>query len=379
MKVLLIGVGAAGNKAVLTVANTNDEIDMDDIVLINSTTKDIPTEYNGYKIILSPDDAGCGKERSAAKDYTVTAIQSGKFDKLVEIAENYDAICIVTSLEGGTGSGASPLIAKFSNSVIGKNTHLFGFTGFEEDPRGLQNTIEFFQDIDEDIMVQCICNNLFLKSRDGKFKAEKLANLELARRIKTIDGGMLVASEQNIDSTDLYKVVNTFGYATTGYEQIREPFNSVDDFNKICEKMIYENKGLKNTEAGQQRMAVIMNINPVSEDYIDTNYTVLKKAFGTPYECFTHKQYDPNEEEFIAFISSGQKLPLEEVKAIYDRYMSISSSVVQNASDTFHSEVSGFNLSGVAKFDMGRPKQKNSVSRDDFLKGLQTKPTNKKE
>ena len=378
MKVLLIGVGAAGNKSALTVLNTNEEISIEDVILVNSTSKDIPAEYTGKRIILSPDDSGCGKERPIAKEFTLTAIQTGKFD-IAEDVESYDLIAVVASLEGGTGSGAAPIIAKYCNQVLGKNVQVFGFTGFEEDVRGLQNTVEFFQELDDDIAVQCIRNASFMKQAGSKFKAEQMANRELARRISLIDGSMLNASDQNIDSTDIYKVVNTWGYTTTGYEVVRGPLTDVADFNKICEKMVYEDRGLKNVDPGQERMAVIMNISPVSEDYIDPNFTVLKKAFGNPYECFIHKQYNPDEDEYIAFISAGQRLPLEEVKAIYERYLA-ESKKVNKVNDTFFSKVNSF--VGNAEdnmFNMGRPKQKESIAKGDFIKQFQTKPAPKKE
>lgn len=376
MKALLIGVGAGGNKSVLTVMQMNEEITKDDIILINSTKKDIPEEFDGMTVILSPDDSGCGKERSVAKEFTLTAIQSGKLkiEDMVDVNQ-YDIIVIVTSVEGGTGSGASPIIAKYCNQILGKNTHLIGFTGFEEDVRGLQNTVEFFQELDDDIMVQCISNKSFLKScGNSKFKAEQAANRELAQRIRILDGSLLKASDQNIDSTDIFKVANTFGYMTIETKELTGSIDDMVTFNKICETMVYNSHSLKSTEPGQQRMAVIMNISPTSEDFIDTSFAFLKSVYGNPYEAFLHKQYDANMPEFIAFISSGQALPLDEVKAVYERYMEESKKVNKNR-DAFFSEV--HSLKGDLdnkRFNMGRPTQKPSMDRTDFMKQFQTKP-----
>ena len=51
MKVLLIGVGAAGNKAVLD-AVERKIMKIDDTIIVNSTTKDFPKGYEGKKIVL---------------------------------------------------------------------------------------------------------------------------------------------------------------------------------------------------------------------------------------------------------------------------------------------------------------------------------------
>ena len=128
MKTLLIGVGAAGNKAVYAAVDSK-LFKEEDTIIINSTSKDFPKEYNGNKIILSPNDTGCGKERSVAKEYVKIAMKQGKFN--IEGIEKYDTIIIATSVEGGTGSGSTPIIAKYFQQVTKKNVHVMAFTGFE--------------------------------------------------------------------------------------------------------------------------------------------------------------------------------------------------------------------------------------------------------
>ena len=65
MKTLLIGIGAAGNKAVMTAINMG-VVELEDTIIINSTTKDFPKDYKGKTIVLSGTDTGCGKERSVS-------------------------------------------------------------------------------------------------------------------------------------------------------------------------------------------------------------------------------------------------------------------------------------------------------------------------
>lgn len=375
-KTLLIGTGAGGNKAVLRVLDLC-EITKDDVILVNSTSKDIPDEWDGKRIILSTNDAGCGKERGVAKEMTLTAIQSGMFN-IEELVENYDKVVIVASLEGGTGSGSAPILAKYVSQVFGKNTHIIGFKGFEEDPRGLQNTVEFFQDLGDEIVVQCINNKAFLKEAgNSKFKAEQLANNELAKRLRLLDGTDLVASEQNIDSTDLYKVTNTVGYTTVEYAGIRSLLTDKIDFDKLCDRMITYSKSLRSKDAGQQRMAVIMNISPVNEDFVDSSFRIFKEAYGNPYEIFIHKQYVEDLEEFIAVISSGQKMPLDEVKSLYDLYTQESKKVNKSA-DLFSEEIS--KLKGLMEdrnFDIGTREKNITKNKEDFFKQFQTKPSAK--
>lgn len=378
-RTLLIGCGAGGNKSTLYALEHCEKIEKSDVLLINSTSRDIPENWDGKTVILSTDDKGCGKERTTAKEMTLTAIQTGKLDLKAQ-TEGYSKVIIITSQEGGTGSGSAPIIAKYCSQVLALNTHLIGFKGFEEDPRGLQNTIEFFQEIDPSLTVQCINNAAFLKEcGNSKFKAEQLANRELAKRLRLLDGSELIASEQNIDPSDLYKAANTVGYMTIEVEPVRSAILDQSDFDKICTRMVTYSKSLKSADPGQQRMAVIMNISPANEDFIDTSFRVFKNAYGNSYETFLHKQYNPNEEEYIAVISSGQRMPLDEVKAIYDRYLQESSKVVKTK-DNFAEEI--MKLKGLPEdmsFDMNRTSNKKSISSDEFMKSFQTKPQSVKE
>lgn len=369
MKTLLIGVGAAGNKAVMTAIEAGIH-KAENCIMINSTSKDFPVEFKGEKIVLSPQNTGCGKERAVAKDYTLTALKSGKFN--ISDISSYTTVVIATSVEGGTGSGATPILAKFFNQVPKKNVHIMAFIGFEEDVRGLSNTIEFFQEIDSNLIVHAIRNVAFLREAGGnKFKAEQLANMEMAKRLRVITGQDFINSEQNIDDTDILKVSNTSGYMTVEHSYISKALVDQDDFNKLIKKMIYESKSIQTKNPGALRLGVILNIDPSTEDAIDYSFNDIKKTYGNPYESFLQKQWDGNK-EYIAFIVSGMQMPLEEVKAIFERYKEETSKVNKSA-DNFFKEIQAMELNNDdKKFDMIKPVQHGS-SIDDFMKQFETK------
>lgn len=369
MKTLLVGIGAAGNKAVMTALEMGIVTD-EDTIIVNSTSKDFPPEYEGMKITTSPNNTGCGKERSVAKDYTMSAIKAGKFN--LEILANYTTVIICTSVEGGTGSGSTPRIAQFFNQVYRKNVHIIAFAGFEEDPRGLANTIEFFKEVDSKLIVQCISNKEFLKAAKGnKFKAEKLANEEMCERIKILTGQKFIDSEQNIDDTDILKVSNTSGYMTVESKFVDKPLVDQEDFNALVKKMIYDSKSLKSLEPGAIRLGVILNIKPETEDAIDYSFASIKEAYGDPYECFMQKQWD-GEEEYIAIIASGMQMPLDELEKIYERYNERTAKV-NKASDQFYSMMNKIDLNEEdKKFDMIKPVE-NGLNVEDFMKQFETK------
>lgn len=362
MKTLLIGIGAAGNKAVVT-AVKEGVVAEEDAIIINSTSKDFPKEFGGKTIVLSPKDTGCGKERAIAKEYAMTAIKAGKLN--IENINNYTTVVIATSVEGGTGSGSTPIIAKFFNQVFRRNTHIIAFTGFGEDVRGLGNTVEFFQEIDGSLVVQIIRNSAFLAEGGNKFKAEKLANLEMCKRIRIITGEDLIASDQNIDDTDILKVSNTSGYMMVENTYIDTPLVSKDDFNKLIRKMIMNTKSVKSKTPGVVRIGVILNIEENTEDAIDSSFEEIIKYYGTPHEFFMQKQWDGNR-EYISIIASGMQMPIEEIKEIYEAYKT-RSNMVNKESDSFFDEMKEMELEE-DRFDMIKPVVERGKSVDDFLK-----------
>ena len=366
MKVLLVGVGAAGNKAVVSAVESGT-VDIQDTMIINSTTKDFPSNYEGKKIVLSDGDTGCGKERSIADEYAKAAMNSGKFTFTDIDMDQYASVAIVTSVEGGTGSGASPIIAKLFKKVYNKNVHIIAFIGFEDDTRGLANTVEFFKDVDPSLIVQTISNKSFMNEAGGnKSRAEELANREMAKKISVITGQDFIAGEQNIDDTDILKLANTSGYLTVEKKTFNKSLETPEDFNKIVKNMIYNSSSIKIDNPSGARIGVVLNISPASEDAIDYSFDQLKEAYGDPYELFTQKQWD-GKKEYIAYIVSGMKMPIDELQAIYQRYKDRTSAMDKNGDAFFNAMQEMSILDEDRKFDMIK-NQSEGMSIADFLK-----------
>jgi hypothetical protein len=370
MKVMIIGVGASGNKAVLTVIEKG-VIKEEDTILVNSTSRDIPDNYDGEVIIISPDNYGCGKEVKVAHQYAKDAIKDGKFQR--DNLGEYESIILVTSTEGGTGSGATPVIAQYFASYMKMNTHIIAFTGFEDDVRGMANTLTFFSSLDKNLMIQTISNASFMNEcGKNKFRAEQKANEELVKRIRIITGMDFIKSEQNIDSMDIMKLSNTYGYMTAEKVTLRKPLVDQNDFNNYLKHLVMDTHSLKGNNPGSSRVGVILNISESSEDAIDYTYQGLIESFGKPYEIFLQKQWD-GKEEYMGIIISGMNMPIEEIEALHNRYKE-ETDRVNKSKDTFFDRVKGFSLNeddGI--FDMIKDVRNVALpesSIDDFLDNL---------
>ena len=339
MRLKIIGIGAAGNKAVINLIEKS-YVSPRDVVLINSTIKDVPANYRDYAIRLSDEVQGCGQERNLAKDICLNAMKEGRLNLDNLIDPEYDKVVIITSTNGGTGSGASTIIAKYLNEVVGIEVEVIGLVGFEdESARALRNLIEFCQDLSGDYAIQLIRNSAYLqRCRGNRSAAELEVNDEVARRIMVMSGVMLKDAEQNVDDTDIQKLNNRHGYKTVEYIEVYDKIKNMQQFNDILIEMLDESPSIDSESARVGRLGIMMNLAPQSQQFIDRSFDILKERFGEPYEVFTHIEYVEELPQFIAVIASGMSMPANKINEIYDKYTEMSESVVKSK-DNFFEEV----------------------------------------
>ena len=364
MNGLVVGIGAAGNKAVIT-AIEKGIIDAEDAMLINSTLNDIPAKYKDSAYILGVNTGGgCGKERTKSKDAMLEDLKLGRIPVKGKVAsKQYSFIAIASSTEGGTGSGAAVMLAYYVKSVIKLPVHLFGFSGFGSDPRGLQNTMEYFEDLERGSIVHIIRNDRFLAETKSRIKSEIAANDEFATQLNLIQGQSIVESSQNIDPRDLYKVVNTPGYEIAEYLEI-DKIRNKSDFEAVLTRMCDESHAMETTPS-MLRLAVIINAPESSQVYCE-DYSILKERYGNCFEVYEHRQSEPGG-DFIAFIASGMKMPIDEVKAVYQSYTQESDAVDKTEDDFFSTVKSMKGNPQDSIFTMGTTAEINSGSEDDFF------------
>lgn len=364
MRGLVIGIGAAGNKSTINLIEKGI-VNPTDAMLINSTLDDIPSKYKASAYVLDANTGGgCGKERTKSKDAMLEALQNGSINVKEKCASGeYSFIAIISSTEGGTGSGGSTMLAFYAQNVIKLPVHLIAFTGFGSDPRGLQNTMEYFEDIEKGAVMHIVRNDKFVRETGSQMKAELAANDEVAKILKVITGQVIVESTQNIDSRDLYKTVNTPGYEVVEYLELDDKIRNKADFEAQLTRMCDESHAMESSPSAL-RLAVIINVAENTLMYCE-DYTILKDRYGKAYEVYTHKQSEPGG-DFIAFIASGMKMPIDEVKDIYNRY-SAESDAVDKSEDDFFSLVKG--MKGNPKDAMFTMSSEtlNSGSEEDFF------------
>ena len=373
----LIGIGAAGNKAAIT-AVENEIIPVNKTMLINSTLKDIPADYQSKEgaIVRQYTGAygGCGKERNISYGLAEKNLQEDTLGLEEFLGVDTDKECelciIVASTEGGTGSGSAPLIGQYILNVFGIPVHIFGIAGFEDDVRGMRNTVEFFKEMDDQFAVECIKNSKFLEECNGnKLKAEKKANEEFCKKISVLMGLQIRDSEHNIDPTDLLKISSrTFGYMIIESCVFSDKIKNREQFRQAIVDTLDKSKSLDIDEKGIERLGVIMNIKKDSTDYIDYK-DIITDRFGVTYETYEHIQHEEKTmPEFIAFIMAGLKMPMEEIESTYKNYEESIKKVNKNQ-DSFFSTIQEKAIDTTDEaFNLGAKKIKTMDKKDFFKK-----------
>ena len=362
--IFILGLGAAGNKATIKAIEL-EVVKPSYAVLINSTEKDIPDQYKDNSIIIGNSLKGCGKERKVSKDAMIPFLK--ETDVFNNIPGDVDRVVIVTSTEGGTGSGSTPILARYIRDVIGINTSIFAFTGFENDARGLKNTVNFMQELDDETTIQVISNKKFLEEADNNFiKAQELANVEFAKRITIMSGAILQESDQNIDDTDLHKLIDAPGLLDITYTDIESQLKNTEAFNKICATTIDNSKSV-DFEPTASRIGFIFNGKEASRNIIDYSFSSIKSKYGEPYEVYTHLQDNKDyPTEFISIIASGMKLPLEAIEKTYKEYLDRTSKISKDK-DSFFDAIGEFKEPEEDKiFDM--KKRQSKADKESFFK-----------
>ena len=361
LKIKVIGCGAAGNKAAIELHKKG--FDLKNITLINSTSRDIPADYKNNSIIFGASNetlGGCGKERNVGKALLLKDLKTGSIDIDSIVDPDTNVCIIVSSTEGGSGSGVIPILAKYIVEVIGVPVITCLFFGFNTDVRGMGNSVELCQEINSNYGVIGISNAAFLDEANGnKVKAENLANEEFCKIVRILTGQDIKPGSQNIDDTDLYKLVVTPGYMFVGSCSLKGVKN-VDMFNKTISTALDNSHLIESASKSVKRIGAIFSIPQEMSDSVDYNADVFCQRYGTPYEMFTHIQEQIEPTPSISWIVAGMDLPLNEVKEIFENYKKASNEV-NKKKDSFFETIASFTGNGEdAMFDMLNRSQRTS-------------------
>lgn len=380
-KSFTFGCGQGATKAMIHCIE-NGTLDRDECCVVNSTVKDIPEGYQHDAIIISPDkEAGCGKERNYAKSLMLEYLKSNPNAVNSRIPQDAKYVNILTTTEGASGSGASVVLARWIATQINLPVIITLICGFETDTRGLQNTIEYFKDLEGvDYVVRTVSNKKFLEKTSNTFVAEKMANEDISTGIKVINAFDIVDSEQNIDDTDHFKLITNPGMMFATEVTFDKKLKNSNQFDQIVGDAIDYSSSLDFSPSAT-KVGIFMNISDDNLSVIDTSFTALKKKLCGPTieEFFIHRQYVASEPEFVRIIASGMNLPKEELVDIYNKYQKSLNTESAKGDDFFGTikDMKTKSNEEVARLDSAEEKEKDFFADFNMEELAATSPMNR--
>lgn len=366
----VIGVGAAGNKAAINIVEKKI-ISSEYVKLLNTTGMDIPDKYknNGDLFMLFGSSfGGAGKEASKGRAYMIKAIQDKQIVPENLLNDDANEVILVTSAEGGSGSGSCRVLAKYFDSM-NIPVHVFVFIGFADEIRGINNTLNCFKDLPANVILHTICNSHFLDYTQNYSKAEAAANDEFAREVEILLGHKLQPSKQNIDQMDLYKINTQPGYCIINHVLLNG-IKNVEGFNAAVAK-VFENACYMDNDNSAKRIAVMINATKKTQECIDNSYEVIKRYVGVPIETFQHIQPDDDndvEEEYIDIIACGMNYPERAIKDMNTKYVKLKEKL-NTSRKSFEDIYSGIDLGDdeVDTFNMNIKRKNKAANLEDLF------------
>jgi len=308
METYVFGVGAAGNKAAVDLV-TDNIVNTQSVTLINTNDGDMLIEQDIQKIKLESEfQGGAAKDpnvgRAAMLNYL--AEESNVANLYNSIPEDVDFVTIITSVEGGTGSGATPILADYIANVLEIPVHLFAFIGFHNEQVGMNNTIEFMKNliVMNNVTIHIIQNDKF-DAPTYKLK-EKAANKYVGELMNIIKGVDRESSSQNIDEADAYKLFTTPGIMgivkiNCGGKRSRKDMDLsiVEAFDKSVEA---------DYGGDAKRLAMILNASEATQQIFDDTLKTVRyytNSNGGPEERYRHIQYNGTMQEYCIIVAAG--------------------------------------------------------------------------
>ena len=212
-KLKVVGVGGAGGNAINDMIESN--ITSVDFIAINTDQQDLDRSQAPVKVLLGR-GMGAGadpeKGRIAAKDSE---------EKIKEVLEGTDMLFITAGMGGGTGTGASPIIAEVAKAMgiltVAIVTKPFSFEG----PLKKNNAATGINNLRENVDTLIAIPNDRLFEIPGMnislMNAFKEANGVLKMGIKGISDLITKQGIVNLDFADIKSIMQNSGIAMLGF------------------------------------------------------------------------------------------------------------------------------------------------------------------
>ncbi len=215
-KIIVIGVGGAGNNAVNRMISEN--MNHVEFFVANTDKQVLQTSQAKNRLILG-EKTTHGLGAGGSPEVGKLAAEESK-EEIAEIVKGANMVFIAAGMGGGTGTGAAPVIARIAREAkaltIAIVTRPFTFEGKGRIANSVKGLNELRDAVDAIIIVS---NDKLLMSAGNQpiGQAFKLADDVLSRSVKTVTDLILMPAVINLDFADVRNVLRNSGLALIGF------------------------------------------------------------------------------------------------------------------------------------------------------------------
>ena len=215
-KILVIGVGGAGNNAVNRMVDEN--INGVDLIAINTDKQVLATSKAPTKIQIG-EKLTKGLGAGAKPEVGAGAIEENR-EEITELVKDADMVFVTCGMGGGTGTGAAPVVAEISRNLgiltVGVVTKPFSFEGKPRMNNALAGINRLKENVDTLIVVP---NDKLLQICDKRTTipdALKKADEVLQQGVQGVTDLIQSPGIINLDFADIQSVMRDKGIAHIG-------------------------------------------------------------------------------------------------------------------------------------------------------------------
>lgn len=303
-KIKVIGLGGAGGNAINNMITS--KLKGVDFIVANTDSQDLERSGCPHRIQLGVSvtrGLGAGSDpevgRQSAEENT---------EELREVLGNSDMIFVTAGMGGGTGTGASPVVASLAKETgaltVGVVTKPFKFEGEKRMRRAMEGIETLKREVDTLIIIP----NERLKSLGGKNTSFRelivRADEVLLQAVRGISDLIMSSGFINLDFADVKKVMSQMGTAIMGTGRASGQNRAMEAAQMAINSPLLEDltiqgaKGLLMNITGSQDMTM---------DEIDEASSYIKNEVDEEAEIFWGVVFDDSmgEEIQITVIATG--------------------------------------------------------------------------
>lgn len=231
VRIVVIGVGGAGNNAVNRMIDEVGDTSPVDFYVMNTDVQSLlgSKVVSAHQVVLGREltnGLGAGGDPELGKKAAEASAE-----EIRNIVRGATMVFIAAGMGGGTGTGASPVIAKICKEekalTVAIVTRPFGFEGKQRVKKAIKGLGDLKGEVDSIIIVS---NDKLLMEKGNEMISNAFIESDrvLAQSVKTIVDLITVPGIINLDFADIRDTLKDSGIALIGYGMGEGPTKALD-------------------------------------------------------------------------------------------------------------------------------------------------------